>query len=300
MQNAVIVDQKIRNQPLSDKTPRRTEQLNLLHKLAAQVDPEFRPFARRGERTAAVGTVDAIVGFARIAGYLKEEERNPIPEIDPGDSFGGTMELAVFGRARNEVDRRLELARRRLANFAAPGGRWEVKDVSQTGFRLIAPMSVANAVTLNTLAAIRPHGQPGWILGIVRRMKRLTSDRAEIGLQVIATTLLGVDLMEQRKNVDDDYSVDGEAITMNGRSFGALFLALRKRETDPPVQSLVVPAVEYQASKRFRLMTSKSAAPIRFGRLIEQQPEWVWTAVEPLELGASLVVTPTITRSGGA
>jgi hypothetical protein len=43
------------------------------------------------------------------------------------------------------------------------------------------------------------------------------------------------------------------------------------------VQSLVVPAVEYQASKRFRLVTSKSASPIRFGRLIEQQPEWVWT-----------------------
>jgi len=288
MQNAVMIEQKIRSQPLSDKTPRRTEQLNLLHKLAAQVDPEFRPFARRGERTAAVGTVDAIVGFAKIAGYLKEEERNPVPQIEPGDSFGGTLELAVFGHARNEYDRRLELARRRLATFAAPGGPWEVKDVSQTGFRLIAPMSVANAVTLNTLAAIRPHGQASWTLGIVRRMKRLTADRAEIGLQIIANTLVGVDLMEQRKNVDDDYSVDGEAITMNGRSFGALFLALRKRDGDTPVQSLIVPGVEYQASKRFRLLTSKSSSPIRFGRLIEQQPDWVWTAVEPLELGGTL------------
>jgi hypothetical protein len=294
MQNAVMVEQKIKNQPLSDKTPRRTEQLNLLHKLAAQVDPEFRPFARRGERTAAVGTVDAIVGFSKIAGYLKEEERSPIPEINPGDSFGGTMELAVFGHARNERERRIELARRRLAAFAAPGGPWEVKDVSQTGFRLIAPMSVANAVTLNTLAAIRPHGQTSWTLGIVRRMRRLTADRAEIGLQIVATTLLGVELMEQRKSVDDDYSVDGEAITINGRSFGALFLALRKREGDAPVQSLVVPAVEYQASKRFRLVTSKSASPIRFGRLIEQQPEWVWTAVEPLEIGSDGIVMPTI------
>ena len=294
MQNAVMVEQKIRNTPLSDKTPRRTEQLNLLHKLAAQVDPEFRPFARRGERTAAAGTVDAIVGFAKIAGYLKEEERNPIPKIDSGDSFGGTMELAVFGRTRNELDRRLELGRRRLGAFAAAGGPWEIKDVSQTGFRLVAPMSVANAVTLNTLAAIRPHGQTSWTLGIVRRMKRLTSDRAEIGLQVIATTLLGVDLMESRKTTDDDYSVDGEAITINGRAFGALFLALRKRDSDTPVQSLVVPSVEYQGSKRFKLVTSKSVSPIRFGRLIEQQPEWVWTAVEPLELGVTESGAPTI------
>ena len=64
-QNIVTIEQKIRHQPLSDKTPRRTEQLTLLTKLAAQVDPEYRPFARRGERTAAVGVVDAIVGILR-------------------------------------------------------------------------------------------------------------------------------------------------------------------------------------------------------------------------------------------
>jgi hypothetical protein len=288
-QHALMVEQKIREQPMSERTPRRTEQQSLLRKLAAQVDPEFRPFARRGERTAAVGTVDAIVGFAKIAGYLKEEKRNPIPQLDAGDSFGGTMELAVFGHARNEQDRRLELARRRVAAFAAPGGPWEVKDVSQTGYRLVAPMSVANAVTLNTLAAIRQHGHTGWTLGIVRRMKRLTADRAEIGLQIIATTLMNVDLMEQRRNVDDDYSVDGEAITINGRSFGALFLALRKRADDAPVQSLIVPGVEFQPAKRFKLVTSRATASIRFGRLIEQQPEWVWTAMEPLDLHASRV-----------
>jgi hypothetical protein len=297
-QNALMVEQKIREQPLSDRTPRRTEQLMLLRKLAAQVDPEFRPFARRGERTAAGGTVDAIVGFAKIAGYLKEEERNPIPAFDAGDSFGGTMELAVFGHTRNEQDRRLELARRRMAAYAAPSGPWEVKDVSQTGYRLVAPMSVANAVTLNTLAAIRPHGQRAWTLGIVRRMKRLTADRAEIGLQIVANTLLGVDLMEQRKNVDGDYSVDGEAITINGRLFGALFCALRKRPGDAPVQSLIVPAVEFQPAKRFKLVTSSSTASIRFGRLIEQQPEWVWTAMEPLDLGATAVAQATDGAAG--
>jgi hypothetical protein len=220
-----------------------------------------------------------------------------VPPLTPGDSFGGTMEIAVFGHSRNELDRRLELARRRLAAFAAPGGPWEVKDVSQTGFRLVAPMSVANAVMLNTLAAIRPHGGSSWTLGIVRRMKRLTTDRAEIGMQVVATTLLGVELMEQRRSTDEDYSVNGEAITINGRSFGALLLALAKRGGDTAVQSLVVPAVEYQASKRFRLLTSRSSSPIRFGRLIEQQPEWVWTSVEPLELARADLAAST---RGGA
>ena len=283
MQNVAILEQKIRSQPLSDKTARRSEQLALVSKLASQVDPEFKPFARRGERTSAAGNVDAIVGFAKISGYLREEERKPTPVLDPGNSFGGTMELAVFGRARNETDRRIEQAKRRLETYAAPGGAWEVKDVSQTGFRLLAPMSVAHAVTLGTLAAIRPHGQPVWALGIVRRIRRLTADRAEIGLQVIANALSCVDLIEQRKAQDADYSVDGEATTINGRIFQGLFLSLRKRETDPAVTSLIMPAVEYLPARRFKLQTPKASNGIRLGRLLEQQPEWVWTAVEPFD-----------------
>ncbi len=283
LQNVAVLEQKIKGQPLSEKTARRSEQLALVTKLASQVDPEFKPFARRGERTSAAGIVDAIVGFAKISGFLREEERVPTPALDSGKSFGGTMELAVFGRARNEVDRRLEQAQRRLASYAAPGGPWEVKDVSQTGFRLLAPMSVANSVTLGTLAALRPHGQHVWALGIVRRMRRLTSDRAEIGLQVIANALSCVDLIEQRKPQEADYAVEGDATTVNGRVFQGLYLSLRKRETDPAVQSLIMPAIEYQPAKRFKLQTPRTTHAIRLGRLLEQQPEWVWTSVEPFE-----------------
>jgi hypothetical protein len=283
MQNVAVLEQKIKSQPLSERNARRNEQLTLVTNLASQVDPEFKPFARRGERTSAAGTVDVIVGFAKISGLLREEERVPTPTLDPGQSFGGTMELAVFGRARNEPDRRRELAQRRLASYATPGGPWEVKDVSQTGFRLLAPMSVANAVTLGTLAALRPQGQPVWALGIVRRMRRLTSDRAEIGLQIVANALASVDLVEQRRRMEADYAVDGEATTVNGRIFQALYLTLRKRESDPVVQSLIMPAVEYQPARRFNVQTSRTSQAVRLGRLLEQQPEWVWTAVEPFE-----------------
>jgi hypothetical protein len=287
MQNVVMLEQKIRGQPLSDRTSRRGDQLALMSKLASQVDPEFKPFARRGERTSAAGTVDAIVGFSKISGYLREEEHEPLSQLELGGSFGGTMELAVFGRMRNERDRRLEMARRRLATFAAPGGPWEVKDVSQTGFRLLAPMIVANAVTLGTLASIRAHGQSVWSLGIVRRIKRITADRGEIGLQIIANSLVGVDLVEQRRTADRDYSIDGEPTTISGRMFHALFLTLRKRETEAAVQSLIVPASEYQPTRRFRVQTTNSSLAIRFGRLLEQEPDWVWATVEPLELPPS-------------
>jgi hypothetical protein len=287
VQHVVTLEQKIRNEPLSNRTQRRGEQLTLFTKLAAQVDPEFKPFARRGERIVTSGNVDAIVGFQKIASYFKEEARQPIPLAETlGESFDSTMDIAVFGRIRDEPTRRNEIARRRIGAHAAPGGPWEAKDVSQTGFKLVAPIQVANAVTLGTLVAIHPHGQPRWTLGIIRRMKRTAADRAEIGLQIIADTISAVDLAEQRKRGADEYSIDGEGTTIDGRRFGALLLSLRARDGEPMVQSLIVPAVEYQAARRYRLATAKTDYSIRFGRLIEQQPDWIWTAIEPLQTTA--------------
>jgi hypothetical protein len=286
MQNVFMLEQKVRNDPLSERTPRRAEQLSLLTKLASQVDPEFRPVARRGERQTASGSVDAIVGFSKISGFLRDEEVGPLADSRNPGSYGETMEIATFGHMRNENARAMEVSRRRLASYAAPGGGWEVRDVSQTGYRMVAPMSIINTVTLGTLAAIRAQGQPLWTLGIVRRMKRLTAERAEIGLQVIAHNLTGVELSSPKRG-EADYSVDGEAPTVSGRRFHGLFLSLRKRSGDAPIQTLIVPAGEYQPGKRLYMSVGNSSAQsIAFGRLLEQQPDWIWATVESHEQSA--------------
>ncbi len=284
VQHVIVLEQKIKGQPLSNRTPRRSEQLALFTKLAAQVDPEFKPIPRRGERTPATGHADAILGLQKIAGFFKAEAQQPILGADPsGDSFDSTMDLAVFGRIRDEPTRRRELLRRRIGAHVAPGGHWELKDVSPTGFRLVAPIQVANAVTLGTLLALHPHGQPRWTLGIIRRMKRTSADRAEIGAQIIADTIAAVTLTEQHKPGADPYSIEGEGTTINGRSFTALLLSLCARQGEPVVQSLIVPAIEYQPAKRYLLATPSAQYSIRFGRLVEHQPEWVWTSIEALD-----------------
>lgn len=283
MQNVVMLEQKVRNDPLSDRNSRRTEQLNLLTKLASQVDPEFRPVPRRGERSSASGNVDAIVGFAKISGFLHEEVAGELTSNrSDTPNYGDTLEIATFGRMRNENARMLEVARRRLSTYASPGGAWDIRDVSQTGYRLVAPMTIISQVTLGTLAAIRGQGQPLWSLGIVRRMKRLTSERAEIGLQIIANNLVGVDLSSPKRG-DPDYSVDGEVPTVSGRRFQGLFLSLRKRPDDAPIQTLIVPAGEYRPGKRLHMSATNTSHPIAFGRLLEQQPDWIWATVESLE-----------------
>jgi hypothetical protein len=173
-----------------------------------------------------------------------------------------------------------------LTQYAASGGPWEVKDVSQTGMRVMAPMKAASDVPIGTLVATRPQLGSTWTLGIVRRMRRHTSERTEVGLEIVASTLMGVDLVEQRRSAEADYLVDGEDGVISGRSFIALFLTLQKGGSGQDVQSLIVPASEYQPAKRLTLVTSKSIYRVVLGGPIEQQIEWIWTAVEPQEIGA--------------
>jgi hypothetical protein len=174
-------------QPALRPQPRPLDQLNLsgVGSTRVQAFPAGRTNEHRGQRRA-------IIGFAKIAGFLRDEEMQPFIDGKRSPStFGETIEIATFGRMRNENARAMEMARRRLANYAVPGGAWDVRDVSQTGFRLIAPMSVINAVTLGTLAAIRPQTQLRWTLGIVRRMAAHHRARRNRS-QVIANNLVEI------------------------------------------------------------------------------------------------------------
>jgi len=284
-QHQVALQQIARDKPRSEESKRAAGHLQLLQRFAAKVDPEFKPMPRSGERTPTKDHVDAITGLAKIAGYLREEDRDPEFESYAGKRFGGTLELAVFGHVRNEKDRRVEFARHRLAQFAAPGGPWEAKDVSSTGFKLVAPAASAGTFAIGALVAIRPYAKKEWILGIVRRLKRPTSDRTEVGFQRIASEIAGVDLVEQRRSAESDYSVDGDAGMISGRSFVALYLMLRKRDGAPGAQSLMIPASEYQPGKRLTLVMSKGIYRVVLGGAMEQQADWVWAAVDAHELG---------------
>ena len=284
-QNKVVLEEAVRSEPRAGKKSQHREPLDLLVKVANRIDPEYKPLARHGERKAASGPVDAIVGFSNIAGFVRSEMAKPSIDTSAGRNFGSTMDLATFGRSRTESELRREIAAGRISTFANAGGPWELKDISASGYRLAAPMSIAGELNLNMLAAIRRRGEEVWVVGIVRRMRRLTTKDAEIGLQVIANTVAAAELVEQKKARDDHYSVNGHNPATAGRRFHGLFLSYKRRADEPPVQSLIVPAGEYHASRIYTLQTGMSKRTIRHGRLLEQHADWVWTVIDPVPPG---------------
>jgi hypothetical protein len=279
-QNRVVLEEAVRTEPRTGRKSKHRGQLELFVKIASRIDPDFKPLARHGERKPASGPVDAVIGFANICAFVRSDMNRPTVDTSAGRNFGSTMELAVFGRSRVENELQRELAAGRVSTFATSGGPWEMKDISASGFRLFAPMSVAGELTLNMLVAIRRHGDESWVMGIIRRIRRLTTKDAEVGLQLIANSLASAELTEQKKAHQASYSVNGENPALQGRQFHGLFLSFRRRPEEAAVQSLIVPAGEYHPSRRYSLRTAQSVRTIRHGRLLEEHTGWVWTVID--------------------
>ena len=279
-QNRVVLEEAVRNEPRKGKKSKHRQQIELFIKLASRIDPEFKPIPRQGERRPATGAVDAVVGFWDISAFVRSGMLKQSKDPGSGRNFGNTMELAVFGYSRAESALQRELDGRRVATLPSSGRPWEIKDISTSGLRLHAPMNVAGELALNMLVAIRRHGEENWVMGVIRRMRRLTTKDAEIGLQLIAHSLASAELTEQKSTRDSSYSINGENPAVRGRQFHGLFLSFRRRPEEAWVQSLVVPAGEYHPSRHYTLRTGQNARTIRHGRLLEEHTNWVWTVID--------------------
>ena len=95
------------------------------------------------------------------------------------------------------------------------------------------------------LVAIRRRGEDAWVMGIVRRMRRLSAQDAEIGLQLIANTLASAELSSSARRATPTIRSTAQHRRSPAAQFHGLFLSFNRRPDEPPVQSLIVPAVEY-------------------------------------------------------
>ena len=295
MQNVAVLEQKIKSQPLSDKTARRSEQLALVTKLASQVDPEFKPFARRGERTSAAGTVDAIVGFAQDLGLsARGRAAARRRRSSPGTSFGGTMELAVFGRARNEArsqgragaapPRHLRRAGRSVGSEGREPDRVPAARADERRQRGDAghagrdpPAGPARLGARHRPPDAPPHLRPRGNRPAGHR-ERALERRPRRAAQGAGATTTRSTARRRRSTAASSRACSCRCASARPTPRCSRSSCLRSN-TSP------------RGASSCRRPSRRNA--IRLGRLLEQQPEWVWTAVEPLErrarVGASAV-----------
>ena len=138
---------------------------------------------------------------------------------------------------------------------------------------------------LGALVAVRQNDVTGWVLGVVRRLNKLSTD--EVGGRRVA------DRRARRSDV-----VAREARSQAGH--GHRRERLRRIDAgsahrwpvpsaavtpDKPlvVKTVIVPTHEYAEGRKMILTTGRSIYTVALRQLVEQRADWSWVAIQIVE-----------------
>jgi hypothetical protein len=282
LQAQAVIRQKLANEPLSERAPRRTSQLGMLIKLSRQLDPESSPLVRRSSRRAASGEAQAVVGFQRVSTVLREED------VRAASGLHSVLETSPDPAARRgrTPGSGASIGQARRTPYGSAVEFWELRDASAHGVRMLAPATEGTVYAIGMLAALRLEERPGWILATIRRIRRVAGDRIELGLQLLSESVLGVELLVNQR-MDASYSVDGESVTLATSRYLGLYLPRPGASESEIAHSIVVPTNAYDTKLEYIVTSSRASYRARLGAVIERQSDCVWSWLELLAPVAS-------------
>ncbi len=260
--------------------------VSILEKLRPALAPNLNSNVRRDPRSACGVTARVRIGLTRISHELASAKTRDIvpPEAAPGRE-GNTEQIEVYTIADVSPPRRRprdehDSIAASLSSFTDP--MWHVKDRSIAGLRIGATGGVGAALALGALVAVRQSDVSEWLLGVVRRLNKISPDEVEGGLSIIADNIVPVTLFTKRESKEElGFVVDGVDVSTIGARFDALYLPPPSRPDKPlMVKSIIVPTAEYADGRNVVLTTGRSVYTIVLRHLIEQRADWSWCAIQ--------------------
>ena len=256
------------------------QRVAILERLRPSVAPNLNADLRRDPRVPVQVSARVRVGLGRICHDLATEE----PVEAAADA---TEHIEVFPvndgsrpRRRTYEDRDSVMAS--LSPFSDP--MWQVKDRSIAGLRIAASGGIGQSLALGALVAVRQSDLADWVVGVVRRLNKVSNDDFEAGLSIIADRVVPVRLHARRESTGMGMEVDGLDLSTIGARFDGLYLPPPSRPEKPlNIKTLVVPTIEYVEGRRIVLTTGRSIYTVALRDLIEQRAEWSWCAMQIVE-----------------
>jgi hypothetical protein len=248
---------------------------------------------RRDPRTTVAVSARVRIGLSRICQDLASKAA--------GDSVlegsGGTEQIEVFPVAGAPRAKRRPLVEddslaASLSSWSDP--MWEIKDRSVAGLRIAATGGIGQSLSLGALVAVRQSDLDGWLLGVVRRLNKVSNEEVEAGVNIIAERMVAVTFAAKRRpNEDMGYVVDGLDMSTMGERFEGLYLPPPSRPDKPlTMKTVIVPNSEYAEGRTVLLTTVNSVYTLAFRHLVEQRPDWSWATIQIIEKRARERVNP--------
>ena len=273
----------LREAELTDQGPVAAinqQRLSVLRKIQPAVSPTSQTELRRDPRVAVAVSARVRIGLSRICQDLTAQAAG-----DPGGELApGTEQIEVFAvagaprvRRKPSEDDSLAVS---LSSWTDP--TWEIKDRSVAGLRIAATGGIGQSLTLGALVAVRQSDAGGWLLGVVRRLNKVSNEEVEAGVNIIAERVVAVTLAAKRRaNEDMGYIINGLDMSTMGDRFEGLYLPPPSRPDKPlAMKTVIVPTSEYAEGRNVLLTTARSVYTVSMRHLVEQRPDWSWATIQ--------------------
>ena len=266
-----------------------SQRVAVLEKVRPAVAPNLNADLRRDPRVACQVAARVRVGLTRIVQQLIAKDINEVmQEHGTATEYIEVHAVADGPRPKRIVQDEQDSLAMSLSQFSDP--MWQVKDRSVAGLRISAAGGLGQSLMLGALVAVRQSDLSDWVLGVVRRLNKLSNDEVEAGVSIIAERIVPVTLNTKREAKDDlGFVVNGIDISTMGARFDGIYLPPPSRPDKPlAVKTLIVPTQEYSEDRQVLLTTGRSVYTMVLRQLIEQRADWTWAAVQIIEKRARL------------
>ncbi len=264
--------------------PINQQRAMILEKARAAIAPNLNADMRRDPRTPCVVAARVRIGLSRI----QQELAKPGNADAPSESTVSGEQIEVYAvagpaRVKPRVPDEHDTLAASLSTFNEV--TWQVKDRSVAGLRIYAGGGAGQSLTLGALVAVRQTDVSRWLLGVVRRLNKLSTDEVEAGVSLIAERVVSVTLYAKREGKEDmGIVVNGLDTSMMGPRIDGLYLPPPSRPDKPlVVKTVVVPTNEYAEGRKVILATSRSVYTVALRQLVEQRADWSWVAIQIVE-----------------
>jgi hypothetical protein len=259
------------------------QRLAVLRKIHPSLSPATLSDLRRDPRTSVAVSARVRIGLARICQDLISKGDENAPEASVSTEQIEVFPVAGTPRAKRKPLVEDDSLAASLSSWTDP--MWEVKDRSVAGLRIAATGGIGQSLSLGALVAVRQSDVDGWLLGVVRRLNKVSSEEVEAGVNIIAERMVSVTLAAKRRQSEDmAYVVDGLDRSTMGDRFEGLYLPPPSRPDKPlAVKTLIVPTSEYSEGRNVILTTANSVYTVALRYLVEQRPDWSWATIQIVE-----------------
>jgi hypothetical protein len=261
-----------------------SQRVAVLEKVRPAVAPNLNADLRRDPRVACSVAARVRVGLTRIVQQLIAKDINEVmPEHGTSTEYIEVHAVSDGPRPKRIVPDEQDSLAMSLSQFSDP--TWQVKDRSVAGLRISAAGGIGQSLMLGALVAVRQSDLSDWVLGVVRRLNKVSNDEVEAGVSIIAERIVPVTLNTKREAKDDlGFVVNGIDISTMGARFDGIYLPPPSRPDKPlSVKTLIVPTQEYAEGRHVLLTTGRSLYTIVLRHLVEQRADWSWAAIQIVE-----------------